>query len=207
MAATASPSKNDFKMPMPPPLVHTRAAHDRPSTPTQAGFVSPTATPVGSPSKKQLPPGAHDLPDVFENAMRLAPTAGNPNKATLDSFKGHSSSPSKDRVPLTADKSNDFRASVIQSKPQLAPGSPTKLGKENTPPAQAQYGSAAAARGEIYKTREQSPVRPVQRGLAPDVLEKLQKPSVKRLANVTQLCKKKIPYQKIASTIDIGRLS
>lgn len=171
-------------MPMPPPLVHTRS--DRPSTPTQAGFVSPTATPQGSPSKKHLPTGAHDLPDVFENAMKLAPTAGNPNKATLQSFKDGSHSPTKDRLPLTGDKSNDFRASVIQSKP-AGPGSPTKVGKENTPP-QSHHGSAAASRQEIYKPRDQSPAKPVQRGLTPEMLEKLQKPSVRRLANVTQLC-------------------
>ena len=172
-------------MPMPPPLVHTRS--DRPQTPTERGFVSPTATPQGSPSKRQLPPGATDLPDVFQTAMSLAPTGGNPNKATLQSFKDGAHSPSRDRVPLSTDKSNDFRASVIQSKVS-APASPTKVGKENAPPSQAQYGSAAASRQEIYKPRTESPVRPQQRGISAEDMEKLQKPSVRRLANVTQLC-------------------
>jgi len=189
MATSASPNKGDFKLPMPPPLVHTRIAHDeRPSTPQQTGFVSPTHTPAGSPSKKKAPPGAHDLPDVFENALRLEPTAGNPTKSTLQNFKDAPGSPIKERLPLTADKSNDFRASVIQDK-RFAPGSPTKVGKENTPPtSQAHYNSAAASRAEIYKSKEQGSVKAVPRGLTPDVLEKLQKPSVRRLANVTQLC-------------------
>lgn len=188
MATSASPSKGDFKLPMPPPLVHTRIAHDeRPSTPQQMGFVSPTHTPAGSPSKKKAPPGAHDLPDAFENAMRLAPTGGNPSRSTLQNFKDAPGSPTKERLPLTSDVSNDFRASVIQDK-RFAPGSPTKVGKENTPPvSQANYNSAAASRSEIYK-KEQGSAKAVPRGLTPDVLEKLQKPSVKRLANVTQLC-------------------
>jgi cell cycle protein kinase DBF2 len=177
-----SPSKSALKMPMPPALAHTRS--DRPSTPTQErGFVSPTATPAGSPSKKQAPPGALDLPDVFDNAMRLAPTAGNASKATLQSFRDGPHSPTKDR----GDKSADFRASVVQNKPLMAPASPTK-GKENTPPAQATHNAAAASRQEIYKPREQSPSKTAPRGLTPETLEKLQKPSVRRLANVTQLC-------------------
>lgn len=49
------------------------------------------------------------------------------------------------------------------------------------------FGSGDAARAEIYKGKEQESAK-VPRGLTPDVLEKLQKPSVRRLANVTQLC-------------------
>ncbi|KAF2458120.1 kinase-like domain-containing protein [Lineolata rhizophorae] len=74
--------KPGFKLPMPPPLpsqspLHARSANDMfeppgppPGTP---GFTTPAATPQGSPSKNQVPPGAHDLPNVFENAMKLFP--------------------------------------------------------------------------------------------------------------------------------------
>ena len=71
-------SQTDGKMnlPMPPPLLHTRSGnepYERPSTPNANGFTSPVQTPQGSPSKKQFPPGANDLPNVFDNAMKLAP--------------------------------------------------------------------------------------------------------------------------------------
>jgi cell cycle protein kinase DBF2 len=72
----------NMSMPMPPPLLHTRSGnelYDRPQTPTGIAFTSPTQTPQGSPSKKQLPPGANDLPNVFDNAMKLAPTSPTKN--------------------------------------------------------------------------------------------------------------------------------
>jgi len=79
------------------------------------------------------------------------------------------------------------------------PGSPTrKSNKENTPPdlrpalkkESGFLGHAAQSRQEIYKTREatESRTQYIQRGLSAEDIEKLQKPSVKRLANVTQLC-------------------
>jgi hypothetical protein len=86
------------------------------------------------------------------------------------------------------------------------PGSPTrKQGKENTSPGGrlGEFNAAAAAvtaqnpaalsRQEVYTLREQ-PAPPTirkyntQRGLTAEELETLQKPNVKRLANVTQLC-------------------
>jgi hypothetical protein len=49
---------------------------------------------------------------------------------------------------------------------------------------------AAASRQEPYRTREMERQNyPVQQRLSPGELEKLRKPAVKRLANVTQLCK------------------
>ena len=80
------------------------------------------------------------------------------------------------------------------------PGSPTrKSNKENTPPGIRAalkkdsnfLGHAAQSRQEVYKTREaaESRTQYIQRGLSAEDIEKLQKPSVKRLANVTQLCK------------------
>lgn len=77
------------------------------------------------------------------------------------------------------------------------PGTPTsKIGKENTPPTHrtvkdnTHTNQAAASRLDLYKPREQVDTanRSLHRGLPPDALEKLSKPAVRRLANVTQLC-------------------
>ncbi|KAH0497373.1 hypothetical protein TgHK011_004680 [Trichoderma gracile] len=49
-------------------------AAPRPVTPTMNNinsFVNPLNTPLGSPSKRTIPPGAHDLPTVFDTAMNL----------------------------------------------------------------------------------------------------------------------------------------
>ncbi len=183
----------DFSLPMPPPLLHTRShnglyENERPQTPTSAGFTSPFATPQGSPSKKQLPPGANDLPNVFENAMKLAPSS--PTKAGRQQLSPHS--PNKGNRPVLEENADNNVAS---------PGSPIKKpNKENTPPAlrltkDATFNpnQAAVSRQEHYQPRETSPSTRskfnVQRGLTPEELEKLQSPKVKRLVNVTQLCK------------------
>ncbi|KAL8974251.1 MAG: hypothetical protein Q9197_001504 [Variospora fuerteventurae] len=181
-----------FSLPMPPPLLHTRSnnglyENERPQTPTSVGFTSPFTTPQGSPSKKQLPPGANDLPNVFENAMRLAPSS--PTKAGRQQFSPHS--PNKG-TRQAAEENAD--ASV------LSPGSPLrKSNKENTPPALRQtkeptfnQNQAAVSRREHYQPREASEQSTKsrfgqQRGLTAEELEKLQSPKVKRLVNVTQL--------------------
>jgi len=126
--------------------------------------------------------------------MRLAPTAGNPTKATLQQFSP--TSPAKGRAPLTEDYSQDLRSSVFQDKTALLGSSPSKGGKENAPPSSKlgrdnlYTNSAAASRQGVYKPREQfdSITKSIPRGITPEALEKLSKPSVKRLANVTQLC-------------------
>lgn len=199
--ASRSPMKPDLRIPVPPPQLHVRSGNiqsEGPLTPTHAGFISPTATPQGSPSKKQLPPGATELPDIFENAMRLVPTAGNPSKATLQHFSRSSpTSPNKSRAPLAEDTVNDLRASVLHEKrPGLTGTSPSKSGKENSEPnskfarENLYTNPAAQSRQDIYRPKEQfdSATKSIPRGLPADALEKLAKPSVKRLANVTQLC-------------------
>lgn len=180
-----------MKMPMPPPLLHTRSGneiHDRPQTPTQNGFTSPVQTPTGSPSKKQMPPGANDLPNVFENAMKLAPTSPS---------KGQLKSPSKQGLSL-ADENitrDPFSESVNHD---VTPGSPTrKSNKENTPPGGnhpakspgIQQNQAAISRQEAYQQADNKKGPAQSRGLTAEELQKLQLPKVKRLANVTQLCK------------------
>ena len=191
----------DFSLPIPPPLLHTRTGSDlgeRPLTPggSENAFVSPVQTPQGSPSKNRLPPGAFDLPDVFSNAMKLFPTMGSPNKG------------SKQQSPTSPNKGNLQKPEqgyeegyMGQDTRAGAPGSPTrKSNKENTPPARPNMqkdtsfmSHAAASRQDPYRTqdapRPSSPTRQTY-AAAPtaEEMEKLQKASVKRLANVTQLC-------------------
>lgn len=177
-----------LRLPNPPPLLHTRSgneAFDRPSTPADNGFTSPTQTPQGSPSKSRMPPGALDLPNVFDKAMKLTPTS--PSKSTYNHYN---------HPMFTAEQSgpDDFNESVIHQRPS----SPTrKANKENTPPTARlpkELGpnptAAAISRHEPYQQRDaDTSRRQVQlRGLTPEEIEKLQQPRVKRLVNVTQLC-------------------
>ena len=186
--------KPKFTMPMPPPLLHTRSGnqiYEAPQTPTTAGFTSPFSTPQGSPSKSKLPPGANELPDEFDNAMRL--DSGSPTKIGRQQLSPHS--PNKS-ARQTFDESLDQSAN--RSEYSLGPGSPTrKSGKENTPPGARQSkpspNQAAVSRQELYQARDtdsgtKARYNP-QRGLTSEELEKLQLPKVKRLTNVTQLCK------------------
>jgi serine/threonine protein kinase len=160
-------------------------------------FISPLQTPQGSPSKNKLPPGAFDLPSVFSNAMKLLPTQGQPHQSTLHSKPHHAAAAATS--PRLDDDLDPFSG---QDAKAGAPGSPTrKTGKENTPPSQRPQpqstnsfvNQAAASRQQPYRQREDhSPTRYSNKtisagGLTPEDVEKLQKPNVKRLANVTQL--------------------
>lgn len=189
---SGSPSKNsDASLPAAPPPLHTRSSQndaygDRPSTPSRNNFITPISTPMGSPSKNKNPPGAIDLPHVFENAMKLnAPTA-------------YGSPPKLDRGAATLDYN---QRSAQDTGDSSANGSPLRRqGNENTPPITRtgiELGQAnnlaALSRQDGYLPRENSTptIRKynTQRGLTQEELELLQKPNVKRLANVTQLCK------------------
>lgn len=204
----SSPSKHEniLPVPTPPPALHARSAHNeafRPQTPTRNSFITPVSTPQGSPSKNKNPPGAIDLPSAFDHAMKLAPGMGSPSKIGRLQATG---------TPLSLGKSNAFMndESYFSSSPttnvdesvlhkSAIPGSPLrKQGKENTPPGsrsglEGPQTPATASRQEVYLPRDQSQatVRKynTQRGLTNEELEILQKPNVKRLANVTQLCK------------------
>ncbi|KAI9817478.1 MAG: hypothetical protein M1827_001088 [Pycnora praestabilis] len=193
---------HDMVLPVPPPLLHRRSgneAYDEPHTPTGQGFTSPYQTPQGSPSKNKLPPGANDLPNVFDNAMKLTPTPfSSPTKNGRS--QQSPSLPNKGTIQIAEDNMQSLDESIVPQEYSSAPGSPTrKSNKENTPPgirppkdATFSQNQAAASRQELYQPREQ--IDPVgrkgqsgQRGLTAQELEKLQKPNVKRLANVTQL--------------------
>ena len=206
MAASGFPpslersTKPNFSIPMPPPPLHTRSGNeylDSPHTPTQMAFTSPFSTPQGSPSKNKLPPGANDLPDVFENAMKLEPST--PTAGRQSWLRAHLPNKSGKQA---ADET--FEESTVQQG--YSSGSPTrKSNKENTTPGvrlpkETTYPitQAAKSRQEPYRYKEtfEPPTRGrynFQRGLTPEELEKLQLPKVKRLANVTQLCETNHP--------------
>ncbi|KAI9893216.1 MAG: hypothetical protein M1814_000343 [Vezdaea aestivalis] len=206
-ATPLTPSSfQNIVLPAPPPALHTKSINeaDRPRTPTQQGFTSPLQTPQGSPSKNKQPPGANSLPDIFENAMKLQPTLfSSPTKPTSKPLGG-SSSPNSPRggagvINIAEDSYYGMESSVLHTETKAAPGSPLRQSmKENTPPG-ARMGKeltspqnqAALARQELYSPRDPIPPsrRPIetQMRLSKEDLEKLQKPNVKRLANVAQI--------------------
>ncbi|VUC33219.1 unnamed protein product [Clonostachys rosea] len=176
----------------------------RPITPNKNNsFVDPTSTPQGSPSKKTIPPGAHDLSSVFDNAMNLhASGIEAPVKLTRPQsvITTPQLSPGKGKPnPLDEASPNpNYDDSVIHKG--VSPGSPgKKQGQENTPPmsrlaaadSPIQHNHAAVTRQQLYEHRERSsaPVKRfnTSRGLTPEEREILQKPNVRRLVNVTQL--------------------
>lgn len=195
MAVNLPPSpmaKQDLRTPHLPPVLNTRSGnelYDRPHTPTHHGFTTPVHTPQGSPSKSRVPPGAVDLPHVFDNALRLTPS---PTKTSSMSPKGHHSHMSDDTSLLEESvlhKTSDVPETRSANKENAAPG--VRLGK--TPAVNPS--PAATSRNEPYLRRERETRRQTHnRGLTPEELEKLQLPNVKRLANVTQLCKLSSPF-------------
>ena len=190
------PLRFDFKLPMPPPLIHTRSGnvepYDRPFTPDSSGFISPSATPQGSPSKKHFPPGAHNVGDqefanIFDKGMKLEPST--PTRSLR-----HPLSPTSPTRSSKQAVDDSFEGSVLYHAQDLTSGNPLgRSNKENAEPG-ARGGKdgystpnhAALSRQEPYQTKDtrQTP----NRGLTAEELEKLQLPKVKRLANVTQLC-------------------
>lgn len=170
----------------------------RPVTPTKNinSFLNPLNTPQGSPSKKTQPPGAHDLPTAFDTAMSLnsssAEADGNNTPVRLSRPQNVVAplSPAKTNTQPVDDSSLVADDSVLHKAP--APGSPLKKqGQENTPPVK-QMTHAALSRHQLYEGRER-PLTPAKkfntsRGLTAEEREILQRPSVRRLTNVTQLC-------------------
>ena len=174
----------------------------RPATPTKNSFTTPVSTPQGSPSKKTAPPGANDLPTAFENAMKLNSSniLDSPVKLGRPQSVVTPLSPGKPNAQVFEDGSTTLiDESIIQKTPT---GSPLrKQGQENTPPTASkitvpepiyQHNHAAVSRHELYQMKDR-PTTPAKkfntsRGLTPEELEILQKPNIKRLVNVTQLC-------------------
>jgi cell cycle protein kinase DBF2 len=175
----------------------------RPQTPTKKGnnsFINPMSTPQGSPSKKTNPPGAFDLPSVFDNAMSLNSTGIEaPVKLARPQSVITPLSPGKSNVQPLDEASPNVDDSVIHKG--LSSGGPGKRqGQENTPPSgklagtdsPIQHNHAAVTRQQHYE--RERPLTPAKkfntsRGLTAEEREILQKPNVRRLVNVTQLCK------------------
>ncbi|KAK2001189.1 kinase-like protein [Colletotrichum falcatum] len=176
----------------------TRDTHasSRPETPTRNSFINPSNTPQGSPSKRTIPPGSHELPDAFDNALKLStPVLERPR---LDRPL------SVITTPQSHGRGNESSPNVDESvlhKGTTSTGSPLKKshGQENTPPVPRlgatdspyQQSHAAISRHELYQPREKAATPRnkfnTQRALTPEELEILQRPNVRRLVNVTQL--------------------
>ena len=174
---------------MPPPLLHTRSSHDiyeNPQTPPAIAFTSPPQTPVGSPSKKQQPPGANFLSNVFDSALQLDPMSQK-SQGLFSSKQGLSIADDnvhRDPFADTTQQRPRGESPTRQSNKENALGSPAKLARD----AGVQQNHAALSRQEQYQGAEAR--RPAaSRGLSTEDLQKLQLPKIKRLANVTQLCK------------------
>ncbi|KAI6357345.1 hypothetical protein MCOR25_007683 [Pyricularia grisea] len=184
---------------------------ERPGTPNRNSFVNPASTPQGSPSKKTVPPGANELPNALEG-MKLIPPVLDPSiKLGRPQSVVTPLSPGRNNVQAT-DESVFVDDSVLH-KSTAAPGAHMmKHGQENTPPplssaraggglniahsntdqqAAPSHSHAAVSRHEHYlRDRPTTPATRrfnTNRGLTPEELEILKKPSIKRLVNVTQL--------------------
>lgn len=176
----------------------------RPSTPTRNSFITPANTPQGSPSKKTVPPGANELPAALQGLKLTTPSAfDSPIKLGRPKSVAAPLSPGKSNVQTFEDGTSAVNEGVTR-KGAVPASSPLRgHGQENTPPTLPrdpfseptyQPSHAAISRQELYQHRE----RPLpttrqrfntSRGLTPEERELLKKPSVKRLVNVTQLCK------------------
>lgn len=179
----------------------TPAAPATPATPSARtdNFLNPMSTPQGSPSKKTNPPGAHDLPSAFENALTLnPPTIEPPLRLGRPQSVVTPLSPNKTKTQPLDESSANVDESVVH---KARTGSPKKQGQENTPsPSRLgaadtplQHSHAAVSRQQLYEHRDR-PTTPATkrfntaRGLTAEEREILQKPNVKRMVNVTQLC-------------------
>lgn len=179
-----------------------------PATPTKNNFITPISTPLGSPSKRTLPPGANELPSAFDSSLKLNPVSldspvvklGRPQSGAPLSPTKSNLQPADDGYFTTASPNVDN--SVIH-KSGDSPGTPLKKqGQENTPPSRIpvrdsvyQHNQAALSRQELYQLRDTKTATSTTkrfnttRGLTPEEMEILKKPNVRRLVNVTQLCK------------------
>jgi len=189
----------------------------RPATPSTKSdnFLNPVSTPQGSPSKKTNPPGAHDLPSAFDSALNLnTPTIEPPLRLGRPQSVVTPLSPGKTKTQPLDESSANVDESVVH---KTRPGSPNKKqGQENTPPPSRlanvdsphQHSHAAVTRQQLYEQRDR-PTTPAtkrfntHRGLTAEEREILQKPNVKRLVNVTQLCKHYFNYSTLKSPLSI----
>ncbi|EHK43607.1 serine/threonine protein kinase, AGC family [Trichoderma atroviride IMI 206040] len=184
-------------------------AEPRPVTPTMNSnsFINPLNTPLGSPSKRTMPPGANDLPTAFDAAMNLN-LGSNEEEAALplDGSVVQKKMPKVDKVEK-AEKADKVEKMQRTEKGRASPGSPRKRHAQpaqahdaNAPPvprlAQDQdrhphHSHAALSRQQMYDTKGERPIIAKRfntaRGLTAEEREILQRPNVRRMVNVTQL--------------------
>lgn len=176
----------------------------RPSTPIRNTFVEPVSTPHGSPSKRTFPPGAHELPQALESSLKLTPSVfDTPIKLGRPQSVVRPLSPAKGNSFQHADPDTTIAGppdeSILQKGPPTTPL--RHQGQENTPPATTSknppanplsHNHPALSRHDIYQIpRTVAPAKrfDTSRGLTQEEKDILQKPNVRRLVNVTQLCK------------------
>lgn len=168
----------------------------RPSTPVMNTFIEPADTPAGSPSKRSFPPGAHELTHAQESHQKLnANVFDTPIRLGRPQSVIRPLSPGKlSNVHNADDEPGLVDDSVLQKG---SPSTPLKhRGLENTPPTAQKMGvpssHAALTRQENYQSPRAAPPAKkfdTSRGLTDVEREILQKPNVRRMVNVTQLCK------------------
>lgn len=173
----------------------------RPSTPTQNTFVEPADTPAGSPSKRSFPPGAHELSLAHESHQKLnANVFDTPIRLGRPQSVIRPLSPGKLSNVQNVDDESTLTPQANETALQKgSPSSPLKhQGQENTPPTTQKPGAvvlashAALSRQENYQSPRSAPPAKkfdTSRGLTDEEREILQKPNVRRMVNVTQLCK------------------
>jgi hypothetical protein len=154
-----------------------------------------------------MPPGANELPVVFENALKLNPInvlespvkLGRPQSVVvspLSPAKGNNIQPPEDTTTLVDDSiiHKTAAASGIPVRKQEQENTPPTVTRGAAPDGPVQHNHAALSRQGLYQPKDSQPPTPAakkfntSRGLTPEELEVLQKPNVKRLVNVTQLC-------------------
>lgn len=178
----------------------SNADFGRPSTPTQNTFVEPADTPAGSPSKRSFPPGAHELSLAQESHQKLnANVFDTPIRLGRPQSVIRPLSPGKLSNVQNADDESTITPQANETALQKSsPSTPLKhQGQENTPPTAIKQGlgvlpsHAALSRQENYQgSRSAPPAKKfdTSRGLSDQEREILQKPNVRRMVNVTQLC-------------------
>lgn len=173
----------------------------RPSTPVGNTFIEPVDTPAGSPSKRSFPPGAHELSQAHESHQKLnANVFDTPIRLGRPDSVIRALSPGKLNSAHHADAESTTTTLVDDSVLQKdSPSTPLKhRGQENTPPTTHKQvvgvppSHAALSRQENYQSPRAAPPAKkfdTSRGLTDQEREILQKPNVRRMVNVTQLCK------------------
>ncbi|KAL6881892.1 protein kinase [Trichoderma longibrachiatum] len=163
-------------------------AAPRPVTPTMNNinsFINPLNTPLGSPSKRTIPPGAHDLPTVFDTAMNLnSPGIEAPVRlsrpqsvvAPLSPGKANNSQPAPQPHLQPWEEQQQPSAAIVAEvaaqsvhKGRASPGTPRRRqGQENAQPVprlaahdqerQPHHSHAALSRQQPYETTKDRPI-------------------------------------------------